>query len=613
MCLKKSKLYTLLITLTVFISGTYAQTFEYGGIYYSIKGSSSYQTASVTKKASLYSGSVAIPTKVVYNGLSYDVTSISDGAFNKCTNLTSVEIPISVTSIGQFAFEHCTSLTEIEIPDNVTFIGQYAFRGCTGLTKINIPNGVTYINFNTFSSCKSLTNINIPPSVNTIGDYAFYMCTNLTSVNIPCNIPLGTGVRSIGDHAFASCTSLTNIEIPYSLSSIYKSAFDRCINLKSITLKYSTKPPSLGIDAFFYTSALTAIYVPDGAENNYKKASNWSEYSSIIQTYSGPFDYHTVIFDSQGGSEVALASVKKYTPVLQPELPTHPYYTFAGWYMEPECERQWFFDKIIAADITLYALWTTELGITVSPSTLQLEVGNSVTLSVVVTPSNTADKSVIWWSSNTDVATVSTDGVVTAHANGSTVISASTFDGMKLSHCIVYVTDPQPPQPETIAITGISVNPATLQLKSGYSSALTANITPSNATNQSILWASNNTSVATVSANGVVTANSSGEAIVSAITVENGLMAICNVNVTQYVSNENINTESLMAYPNPTNGKVTISGLTHGKIFHIYNQVGLLAATFVASEEKMTIDLSHLSSGIYFLKTETGTLKITIL
>ena len=250
--------------------------------------------------------------------------------------------------------------------------------------------------------------------------------------------------------------------------------------------------------------------------------------------------------------------------------------------------------------------------ISVTPTTLQLQPGYSAALTPNITPNNATDKSVIWATNNVAVASVSTDGIVTAHSNGSAVISATTVDGNKTAFCNITVAESQT---GTIAITGISVNPATLQLKSGYSSTLTANITPSNATNQSIIWASNNSNIATVSANGVVTAHSPGVAIVSAITVENGLMATCNINVMQSesTSNETVNIESLMVYPNPTNGKVTISGLTYDKKFHIYNQMGLLITTFVASEEKMTIDLSHLNSGIYFLKTKTKTLKIIIL
>ncbi len=65
------------------------------------------------------------------------VTSISSGAFSRCTGLTSVTIGKGVTSIGDDAFYGCTGLTSITIPDSVTSIGDLAFYGCTGLTSIN--------------------------------------------------------------------------------------------------------------------------------------------------------------------------------------------------------------------------------------------------------------------------------------------------------------------------------------------------------------------------------------------------------------------------------------------------------------------------------------------
>jgi hypothetical protein len=64
------------------------------------------------------------------------VTSIGDGAFGQCINLTNVTIPNSVTSIGGWAFIYCTSLTNVTIPNSVTSIGEFAFSGCWRLTKV---------------------------------------------------------------------------------------------------------------------------------------------------------------------------------------------------------------------------------------------------------------------------------------------------------------------------------------------------------------------------------------------------------------------------------------------------------------------------------------------
>ena len=125
-------------------------------------------------------GSYTIPSSV---------TSIGDGAFEGCTNLTSITIPDSVTGIGFCAFMWCTKLASITIPNNVTNIGYEAFFGCTNLTNITIPNSVTNIGFAAFSSCTSLTNVTIGTGVTTIEDSTFAACPSLTSVYFQGNAP----------------------------------------------------------------------------------------------------------------------------------------------------------------------------------------------------------------------------------------------------------------------------------------------------------------------------------------------------------------------------------------------------------------------------------------
>ena len=148
-------------------------------------------------------------------------------------------------------------------------------------------------------------------------------------------------------------------------------------------------------------------------------------------------------------------------------------------------------------------------GVTVSPATLPLVVGETGTLSATVAPSNATDKTVTWTTSSSAVATVA-DGVITAVAPGEATITAKAGD--KTGICTVTVSAPEP---VVIAVTGITLNTDILELIEGESAILTATVYPENATDPSVTWKSSSEAVATV-VDGVVTAVAAGEATITA-------------------------------------------------------------------------------------------------
>ena len=137
-------------------------------------------TAEVIQKDD-YRGDIIIPDAVVFNEITYRVTSIGRRAFADCQWLTTINIPNSVTSIGERAFIWCFALDSITIPDSVKSIGWKAFSGCS-LTSITIPNSVTNIGKEAFLDCESLEEIIVGNSVTSVEERAFSRCESLFSI-----------------------------------------------------------------------------------------------------------------------------------------------------------------------------------------------------------------------------------------------------------------------------------------------------------------------------------------------------------------------------------------------------------------------------------------------
>ena len=164
-------------------------------------------------------------------------------------------------------------------------------------------------------------------------------------------------------------------------------------------------------------------------------------------------------------------------------------------------------------------------GVTVSPATAPLTVGETQQFTAAVAPDDADDKSVTWTTSSAAVATVSTTGLVTAAGTGTATITATANDGSgKKGTATVTVTT------NAVAVTGITVSPATYLLAPGQSFTATATVTPDNASTPTYTWSSSSPTVATV-ADGVVSAVADGEAYIIAITTDGGFKDSVTVTV----------------------------------------------------------------------------------
>ncbi|MDE6278860.1 MAG: Ig-like domain-containing protein, partial [Paramuribaculum sp.] len=151
---------------------------------------------------------------------------------------------------------------------------------------------------------------------------------------------------------------------------------------------------------------------------------------------------------------------------------------------------------------------------------LEMKVGETATLTATVAPDNATYKTVTWTSSDPNVATVDSEGKVTAVGVGKAVITAAC--GEAKAECMVTVNP--------IPVESVKLDKAVVELKVGEAITLIATVTPYNATYKTVTWSSSNEVIATVDADGVITAIAVGEAVITASC--EGAKAECKVNVT---------------------------------------------------------------------------------
>ena len=167
-------------------------------------------------------------------------------------------------------------------------------------------------------------------------------------------------------------------------------------------------------------------------------------------------------------------------------------------------------------------MWVPVTSIQVSASNVQ--VGQQMQATATCSPSNATNKSVVWKSSNTSIATINANGQVTGIKVGQATITATanyTSNTIQSSFTLTVLP---------IALQSISL-PSSILLNIGQKTTLTAQFNPTNAANKSISWSSTNPSVATV-ANGLVTGKSNGTTVITATSADGAKTATTTVTVT---------------------------------------------------------------------------------
>ncbi len=395
----------------------------YGDFEYTLEDD---YTCTITK----YNGSAAnvtIPSTIYGN----KVCKIGNGALSENLNIKSVYIPNTVTYIGWYAFENCSYLSKVTFSSKLKYIGYCSFSN-TAVQSVTIPNGVTDLDEAAFAFCKKLASVNIPNTVKTIGRQCFRECASLVNITIP------NSVTKIGYCGFQDCIKLKSVSIGSGLNdfdtqNIFGFIFTGCTALESITVSSSNNNCS-SANGVMYNKKKTEILVYPQA----KKDTTYTVPSTIntlygVSTNNNPY-LKTVIIpasvtDIKDNAVGYIEDGWDYNKVSG--------FTIKG-YKGTAAERY-----ARNNDFNFVQLQVVPTSVALNKTTLTLDTGKTLNLKATVYPSNAANKKCTWSSSNTSVATVDSNGKVTAKASGTATITVKTSNG-KTATCKVTVNLPAP-------------------------------------------------------------------------------------------------------------------------------------------------------------------------
>jgi len=168
------------------------------------------------------------------------------------------------------------------------------------------------------------------------------------------------------------------------------------------------------------------------------------------------------------------------------------------------------------------------ISVILDQSKLILKRGESQTLTATVLPASIANRNVSWHSNNTNIATVNNGRVLGLNEGVTTVYAVSAFDNTVSASCKVIVSN-------DVLVSSILIEPNTDTMYPGNTANFTASVLPLNATNKSVIWSSDDPSIATVAPNsGVVSALKHGTTMIRATAKDMGGESACYELVVEY-------------------------------------------------------------------------------
>ena len=496
---------------------------------------------------------VNIPSKIG----KYPVTVIGENAFYGNSRVKQINVPSSVKEIDFAAFMRCTALTGVSLPSGLGKLGALSFALCPKLERITMPAGLTALEGSTFAGCTGLNSVVLPGKLKKIGAYDFASCLKLKELIIP------ESVSQIDVHAFAS-TGVTLVVVEGSATESFAKAQGIAYRqLRKAKITVNARDGSVS-GAGEYLEGKT-VTLKAKANKGYEflywlvaanqvKGTTYTFVANQDQTIEAVFDWagKTVVKLDKTSSKLEPGETCKLTPSILPRKRASQNIVWKSSDIMIARVQGGQVTAVKNGTVTISATATdgsksgAKCVVTVRTLADSISVtGNKVlsykqtaALKASLSPETTSDKRVSWSSSDTKVATVSSDGRVTARKVATAtpvIITATARDG---SGCTFdYPMTVVPPAAKVnIAPSGTQ----TIDLTVRPHLQLSASVSPADAMDD-VKWTSSNTKVASVDAAGLVTGKRPGSVSITA-TAKDGSKAYARVklNVAKLVASVTI-------------------------------------------------------------------------
>ena len=582
---------------------------------------------------------------VLFEGTTQDLDVIDTAAFKNCAKLEDViwEGKSTLRLIGDSAFYCDSKLETVKWNDkcDLKIIDNYVFYKCSSLNHFIMPNSTLSVGKYAFRYDAGLTDIQLSTSLSIIYDYAFGEC-GFSQIILP------ESLKSMQAGAFINNSYLADITIPKKTEGIGAGAFENCSALESVTFKTHETKLTVDKNAFNHCAVLSKVnidYLDDWAHINFQNAAanpastahrlylNGEEMVDIElpvgtkyignNVFNGCSDIRTLkipatvehVNDNIIAGCSSLTDVYCYATKVPSFIGTEDPSSMNDVFRKATLHVIYGNEEAYKADAWWKRFYKIEgckdpgvedvkaSSITISQTEITLKPDDTLQLEATVYPTEAANKSVIWKSSNEDVAIVTDEGFVLAVAEGEADVTVASAENSEIKAvCHIKVEKEKEPEVPIVQIK-FEESPVTIAL--GETKKLNVIFNPVNATNKELDWVSAKTSVVEVDKEGNILGVSEGKAIVSAKTKDGSNLTInCVVTVIPSTGISNITMGEVKLIVN--NRHLKVEGLADHEVIQVVNSIGFTVYRGTDHE----VDLN--ASGIYIVKMRGKTIKFNV-